>query len=281
MIELGKLQSLKIKKIGPIGALLNSDDNSYEDVLLPAEQIPEGFNVGDYIEVFIYKDTNDKLIATMQKPKLEVGEIGYLKVVDITKVGAFLDWGLKKDLLLPYREQKEELMKGESYLVGVYIDKSDRICATMRVSDVLSSDSPYQRNDKAEGMIYDIKDAMGVFVAIDKKYHGLIPKRELHKDYSLGDIVEVRVINVREDGKLDLSLREKAYLQMDIDAEMILEKLKYLDGVLYLNDNSSADDIKLQLNISKKAFKRAVGTLLKSGKIEFTDDGIKLKEENA
>jgi len=276
MIELGKMQYLKINKMGPIGLLLISDDDIREDVLLPAEQVPDGVQVGDEIEVFVYKDTNDELTATTQKPKLEVGEIDYLNVVDMTQVGAFLDWGLKKDLFMPYTEQKGKLLKNEKYLVGLYIDKSGRICATMYVDNVLRSDSPYQKNDKAEGFIYDIKTDMGAFVAVDRKYHGLIPKSELYKYYSLGDEVEVRVTNVREDGKLDLSLREKAYLQMDMDAEMIVERLNKNDGILHLNDNSSPENIKLQLNISKKAFKRAVGTLLKNGKIEFVDDGIKL-----
>ncbi|HCC06877.1 MAG TPA: RNA-binding protein [Clostridiales bacterium] len=277
MIELGKMQYLKIDKMGPIGLLLISEDNSREDVLLPAEQVPTGgVQVGDEIEVFVYKDTNDDLTATTQKPKLEVGEIDYLNVVDLTQVGAFLDWGLKKDLFIPYTEQKGKLVKNEKYLVGLYIDKSDRICATMYIDNVLKSDSPYQKNDKAEGFIYDIKEDMGAFVAVDRKYHGLIPKSELYKYYSLGDEVEVRITNVREDGKLDLSLREKAYLQMDMDAETIMERLNNNDGILNLNDNSSPENIKLQLNISKKAFKRAVGTLLKNGKIEFVDDGIKL-----
>lgn len=277
MIELGKVQKLEVLRMTSVGAYLGAKNGIEEDdVLLPQNQVTEDIEVGDDIEVFIYKDSEDRRIATTRKPKLTLGEIAPLKVVEITKIGAFLDWGLEKDLFLPFREQTSQIKKGGEYLIGLYLDKSSRLCGTMDVYSILSSDSPYKEDDRVEGIIYSLNANIGAFVAVDNKYHGLIPRDELHGRYNYKDKVEARVIRVREDGKLDLSLREKAYKQMDEDAVKILEKLIKGGGVLRLHDKSSPEEIKAQLNISKNAFKRAVGRLLKDGKIQFVDGGIKL-----
>ncbi|WP_138207918.1 CvfB family protein [Haloimpatiens lingqiaonensis] len=277
MIELGKIQNLEVIRLTPIGVYLNSkEDKSEIDILLPQKQVPEETEVGDEIEVFVYRDSEDRLIATTRKPKINLGEVALLNVVQETKIGAFLDWGLEKDLFLPFNEQTTSVKVGREYLVYLYIDKSDRLCASMRIYKRLPSDSPYKEDDKVKGTIYSIKSDLGAFVAVDNKYQGLISKDEFYGDYGYGDEIEARVVKVKEDGKLDLSLREKAYKQMDKDAEFILEKLKMSDGILNLNDNSSPEEIKENLDMSKKAFKRAIGRLLKEGYIEFVEDGIKL-----
>lgn len=279
MIELGRMQKLEVKRDTSVGAFLNVEDSkeSDKDVLLPKKEVPEGTEVGDILEVFIYRDFKERLIATIRRPKVVLGEVGLLKVVDITKIGVFLDWGLEKDLFLPFKEQSMKLEKGREYLIGLYIDKSDRLCGTMKIKDFLESDSPYKEGDWVKGTIYSINDEFGAFVAVDNKYEGLIPKKELIGVYVPGEVVDLRVTNVKEDGKLDLSLRDKFYIEIDDDAEYILNKLEEKGGVLMLNDYSSPKIIRKELNMSKSAFKRAVGRLLKMEKIEFIEDGIKLR----
>ena len=197
--------------------------------------------------------------------------------MDITKIGAFLDWGLEKDLFLPFKEQSMKLEKGREYLIALYIDKSDRLCGTMKIKDYLESASPYKEGDWVKGTIYSINEEFGAFVAVDNKYEGLIPKKELIGVYVPGEVVELRVTHVKPDGKLDLSLRDKFYVEIGDDADYILNKTKENGGVLMLNDNSSPKAIRKDLNMSKAAFKRAVGRLLKEGKIEFIEGGIKVK----
>ncbi|TCT15449.1 hypothetical protein EDC18_103154 [Natranaerovirga pectinivora] len=275
MIALGLKQKLIINRKSEIGVYLTDDKNSQE-VLLPKKQVPSDIAEGDEIEVFIYKDSKDRIIATTNEPKIFLKEIKVLKVVEVTPIGAFLDWGLEKDLLLPFKEQTVKVKEGKEYPVALYIDKSDRLCATMDLYKYLESQSPYDKDDAIKGNIYDIKESFGAFVAIDLKYQGLIQKNELI-NLKVGDEVEGRVTEVREDGKLNISLREKAYLQMDDDADMIIKKLEANGGQLNLSDNSPPEEIKLQLNISKKAYKRAVGRLLKNEKIKITEKGIELK----
>lgn len=280
MIELGKIQKLEVIRNTSIGVYLNSkDDHDGDDILLPQKQVPEDTNIGDEIEVFVYRDSEDRMIATTKKPKLIMGELGSLKVVETTRIGAFLDWGLEKDLFLPFKEQTNRVQEGKEYLVTLYIDKSDRLCATMDIYKFLSSESPYKENDKVHGRIYLVKRDIGAFVAVDNKYHGLISKNEFYGDYRCGDEVEARVTKVKEDGKLDLSLREKSYKQMKDDTQIILDRLILKGGMLPLNDKSSPGKIKDELNMSKAGFKRAVGRLLKEGKIEFIEEGIKMIEK--
>lgn len=275
MIELGKQQKLEIVRFTQIGAYLNSEkDKSDEDILLPQKQLPKGIKEGEEIEVFVYRDSKDRMIATTKRPKIKIGELASLEVVETSEIGAFLDWGLEKDLFLPFKEQTCKVKKGKKYLVSIYIDKSERLCATMNINKQLSNESPYKENDRVKGKIYGISQDIGAFVAVDDRYRGLIPKKELYGDYKLGDEVEVRITNVKEDGKLDLSLRKKAYKQMNYDSDLILHKLMKNDGKLALNDKSSPEKIEKELNMSKRAFKRAVGRLLKEKKIKFTEKGI-------
>lgn len=278
MIRLGEVQELEIKRFASVGAFLNTEEELERDVLLPKSQVPENAKVGDKVKVFIYNDSRDRIIATTTMPKASLGQLGYLTVVDATRIGYFLDWGLDKDLFLPFGETVGTVEKGKSYLVGVYIDKSNRLCGTMKIRDMLSTDSPFKENDLVEGTIYSINRDIGAFVAVEDKYDGLIPKKELLGVYELGQRVEVRISRVLDDGKLDLSLRDRAYIQMETDAQTIMERLKENKGILNLNDNSPAQLIREELEMSKSGFKRAVGRLLREEMIEFTKNGIRLKE---
>lgn len=278
MIKLGEIQKLEIMRFASFGAYLNQKDSTTDDdILLPKSQVPDESEVGTEIEVFVYKDSKDRIIATTNRPKLTVGKMGHLMVVSQSKIGTFLDWGLEKDLFLPFSETVGSVDKGQEYLVGVYVDKSDRICATMKVKNLLSTESPYKENDKVKGTIYSINRDIGAFVAVDDKYDGLIPKKELLGAYQVGDTIEVRINKVLDDGKLDLSLRDRSYIQMDQDSDQITFKMKENGGTLNLNDNSAPDLIKKELGISKAAFKRAIGRLYKNGIIDITDSGIKFK----
>lgn len=280
MVKLGKTQRLKVANISKIGAYLDGETGNEDDnILLPNNQLPEDVKVDDEIEVFIYRDSEDRIIATRKEPLIECGEIAKLEVKQNTTIGAFLDMGLDKDLLLPFKEQKFNVKVGNKYLVYAYIDKSDRLTATTYVGNHLKCDSPYKKNDIVRGTVYAISKEIGILVAVDDKYKGLIPKNYYFDKIQVGEEIEVRVIRVREDGKLDLSTKEPAYMEMDKDSEMILNKIMRYDGLLPLNDKSKPEDIKDRLHISKAAFKRAVGRLLKQDKIIQTEKGLKLKEE--
>lgn len=274
MIELGKIQTLVVQREKEFGVYLGESRTDEHSVLLPKKQVPVGTRPGDSLEVFIYKDSEDRLIATASKPKLQVGEVAVLTVKDVAKIGAFLDMGLEKDLLLPFKEQNHKVRQGEQCLVALYIDKSKRLAATMNVYSYMSADSPYKKDDKVSGTIYEINENLGAFVAVDNKYYGLIPKKELYGDFHLGDTVEARVVKVREDGKLDLSPREKAYMQMDTDAELVLKVIDEFDGVLPFNDKAKPEVIMREFKMSKNAFKRAVGRLLKEGRVRITEKTI-------
>lgn len=274
MIELGKKQTLTVIKKVEFGIYLAEKQGDAEKVLLPKKQVPEGTMMGDAIEVFVYKDSKDRLICTTNIPELSLGETAVLKVAEVGKIGAFLSWGLEKDLLLPFREQTKRVQAGEDVLVALYIDKSSRLCATMKVYEYLQKDSPYKKDDKVTGRIYEISRNFGAFVAVDDKYTGLINKTEYFGTLEVGQIIEARVCKVKEDGKLDLSVREKAYQQIDVDADLVLQVLDEYDGVLPFNDKVSPEIIERELHLSKNAFKRAVGRLLKEGKIEITEKRI-------
>ncbi|NTW70920.1 MAG: S1 RNA-binding domain-containing protein, partial [Eubacteriaceae bacterium] len=223
MIELGKMQKMTILRETSIGVYLNTTEESHDDdILLPKTQVPEKAKVGDTIDVFVYRDSKDRMIATVRRPKLVMGEIQMLRAVEVGSIGAFLDWGLEKDLLLPFKEQIGKIQKDEYYLVGLYVDKSDRLCASMKIYNMLSGDSPYKEKDQVKGVVYSIRREMGVFVAVDSKYHGMIPLAEMYGIYDIGEVVDARVIKVRPDGKLDLSLRKEAHNEIEDDAKKIM-----------------------------------------------------------
>ena len=275
-MKLGKRQVLTVVKKVDFGVYLGSDE---EKVLLPKKQVPEGVEPGDPIEVFLYKDSDDRLIATTNEPKLELGELAVLDVVDTSKFGAFLDWGLEKDLFLPFKQQTAKVEKGEQCLVSLYIDKSQRLCATMRVYEHLSTDSPYKKDDEVSGIIYDVSDNFGAFVAVDNQFSALIPKKDAFGNLRVGQTVTARVAAVKADGKLDLSLKDKIPMQMDKDAQLILKRMEERGGVLPFTDKADPEIIKKEFNMSKNAFKRAVGRLLKEKKVEITEKTIAIREK--
>nr|WP_320025603.1 S1-like domain-containing RNA-binding protein [uncultured Acetobacterium sp.] len=274
MITVGKVQGLKIERITAIGAYLSDGTDEKDVVLLPEKEVSRNSRVGNEIEVFVYRDSKDRLISTMREPKIQLGEFAVLKVADVTKVGAFLDWGLEKDLLLPYNEQTMKVLKGRDYLVNLYTDKSDRLCATMKIYPLLKVGAPYKVGDWVEGYVYQINPEIGAFVAIDNLYHGLILTKDANSDIHCGEKVHARVAELRNDGKLVLSPNKKAYKEIPKDAIMILTKLNESQGFLPYNDKTDAYIIKKELDMSKSSFKRAVGKLLKEKKIKITERGI-------
>lgn len=271
---LGKKQMLRVVKLVDFGVYLGTEE---EKVLLPKKQVPEGTKTGDELEVFLYKASSDRLIATTAEPALTLGALAVLPVADTGRVGAFLEWGLEKDLLLPFKEQTAMVEKGDKVLVALYVDKSRRLCATMKVYDRLLTDSPYKKDDHVSGTVYELSDNFGVFVAVDDRYSALIPKREAFGSLKVGDKVQARVVKVHEDGKLDLSIREKAFIQMDADAAAIVKRMEEYGGELPFTDKAEPELIQKEFGLSKNAFKRAVGRLLKEGKVEIRKSSIVLK----
>jgi len=285
MIKLGQAQSLKINRIVEFGAYLESvSDNASEietkdkkeAVLLPIKQLPKSAQVGDILNVFVYRDSSDRLISTVNIPAISIGEVAVFKVKQLTKIGAFLDWGLEKDLFLPYKQQTYKVKEGDLIPVSLYIDKSDRLCATMKIYHYLKNDNAgYNVDDIVEGFIYEISDRFGAFVAIDYKYSALIPAKEIYLDLKAGELIKARVQGIMPDGRITLSLRQKSYLQIDADSQKIYEMLEK-KGFLPYHDKSDAKAIKEKFAMSKNEFKRALGRLYKERKIVIKEDGIYL-----
>lgn len=277
MIKIGKIQDMRLKRFSTVGAYLTPLEEDEPEILLPKKYLQEDFREDMLVEVFVYRDSKDRLVATTEKPRLLLNEMAYLEVVAVSEQGAFLNWGLEKDLFLPYKEQKCEVEKGASYLVAMYLDKSSRLCATMNISKYLVEESHYEVGQWLKGIVYNTHELYGAYVAVENHYSGRIPKKELHEDLKIGQLIDVRVTRVHEDGKLELSLREKSYLQRDEDSEKILSVLDANGGLLKLSDNSDPEQIKAVLQMSKKAFKRAIGKLYKEGEIVLGDHEIKKK----
>lgn len=272
-MRLGEKQVLTVVKVVDFGVYLGNDE---ERVLLPKKQVPEGIEAGDPVEVFLYKDSSDRMIATTNEPKITLGQLAVLEVADVGRIGAFLDWGLEKDLLLPFKEQTVKVEKGDRCLVSLYVDKSGRLCATMKVYPLLQTDSPYKKNDMVRGTVYEISRDFGVFVAVDNKYSALIPRREVYGRMFIGQQIEARVTDVKADGKLDLSVRGRIPEQMDEDARIIMERISKNGGFLPFTDKAEPERIKAELGMSKAAFKRAVGRLLKQGRITIDENQGKI-----
>ena len=277
MLRLGEKQTLTIEKKVDFGVYLSDGE---EKVLLPRKEVPKEAQVGDEMTVFLYRDSKDRMIATTREPYLTLYHTAVLKVKEVGKIGAFLDWGLEKDLLLPFREQTRRVKAGEECLVALYPDKSRRLCATMNVYRYLGMHSPYQPGDEVKGRVYETSGNFGIFVAVDDKYSALIPKKEAAgtHDLKVGDIITARVTDVKEDGKLDLSIRKKAYLQMEDDAELVMKAIDSFDGVLPFGEETTPAVIERELGLSKKAFKRALGRLLRQGRIEIGENRIYRKD---
>jgi hypothetical protein len=275
MIKLGEMQFLRLNKVD-VKDLIFIDENGTE-VYVKKEKGQTIIEKGEMKEVFVYK-MNNRLEGSLKRPNLVIGEIGYLKVVDITEIGAFMEWGLDKNLFLPFKQQKGQIRVGHEYIVGIYLDKSERLCATMDIYEMLRTDSPYKIGDKVKGTIYSLKRGLGAMVAVENKYHGLIQEKDFFGK-GIGDQVEARVVKIREDGKLNLNLFDKTHTKMDDDAEVIYKRLVKAGGFLPYSDKTSPNVIKETFNMSKGSFKIAVGRLYKRDLITISDKGIGLKRD--
>ena len=283
MIKTGYKQKLTVVKKVDFGVYLaeeGSAESEKERVLLPASRVPEGTQVGDKLDAFIYRDSEDRQIATLQEPKLMIGGLARLKVLQVTKIGAFLEWGLEKDLFLPYAQQTYKVEQGDEILVTMYADKSDRLCAKMDVYKSLEDRSDYKKDDTVVGTLYLISNNFGAFVAVDDKYSALIPKKEMFgaaEKLVPGMKVTARVARVMDDGRLELAVRDKGYMQRNEDADKIFEMLKAAGGKLDFYDKSEPELIRERTGMSKNEFKRAVGKLLKEDKIDIGEGTISLR----
>ncbi|MCR5279545.1 MAG: S1 RNA-binding domain-containing protein [Lachnospiraceae bacterium] len=280
MFELAKTQTLYVEKKVEFGYYLVSEDlrqkkvpASNEHVLLPGKLAPRALSAGEAVEVFVYLDSQDRPVATTAHPYVELHQTALLTVNDVSKVGAFLNWGLEKDLFLPFAEQTKPVKKGEEVLVGVYLDKSGRISSTMNVYPYLSSESPYKKGDTVTGRIYETSRNFGVFVAVDNKFQGLIPSKEVHGPVEIGSKINARITGVRSDGKLNLSVHEKSYLEIDKNAEAIMDLLDSYSGVLPFTEKATPEVIARETGLSKNDFKKAVGRLYKERKVTISEDG--------
>ncbi|QOR34010.1 S1 RNA-binding domain-containing protein [Clostridium sp. 'deep sea'] len=273
----GIVQKLKVVDEHPKHYWLAEDSNrGRERARLHKGGLTKQFKIGDEIEAFIYTDKKGFLIASMDVPQANVKTVKKLRVKNSISAGAFLDWGKDVDLFWPKNEQRYQVKEGKSYPVVLYTDRDGKLLASGNIYPYLNSDSPYKVDDEVSGTVYDHSGNWGVFVAVDNKYFGLIPKSEIYQDIEYGDVVYARVMRVREDGKLDLALRKRAHVQMTDDSQYILDELDSRNGFINLNDKSSPEEIKRQLRMSKSAFKRAVGRLMKKGLIKTSSRGIKL-----
>ncbi len=272
---LGTWNELKFSKRTDFGIYLTDGET---EVLLPLKQVPAGFKDGGKLSVFLYRDSSDRLISTVNKPLIELGEIKKLTVKNVTNHGAYLDWGLEKDLLLPYKEQTAKVVEGRSYLVRLYEDKTHRLCASMRLYGFLKQNDKYEKGTHVTGTVYEYRKGLGAFVAIDDEYYGMIHESEIFSRVEVGDEVHARVVKRRPDGKTDLALREEVYVQRISDSEMVFDIIKSYGGVLPFDDKADKDLIRTEFGISKNAFKRAVGHLLKEKKIVIEEGKIRIAE---
>jgi uncharacterized protein len=274
--HLGRVSKLTIRRLGPPGAFLAVDPDdlgpSAPTILLPRAEVPEGAKAGDEVEAFVSLDSDDRPIATRRTPKLVLGEVAFLAVTDVARIGAFVDWGLPKELLVPFAEQTRELKVGERHPIGLYVDSSGRLAGTMRVSEWLGAREGFDLDEWVEGEAWRNDPDIGLFVIVERASVGLVPASEPHT-LTRGQSGRFRVTNVLPDGKIELSLRGRAHEELETDAQVILAALARGDAV-GVGNQSTPEEIRALFGLSKKAFKRAVGRLLKLGAVEFDDEGF-------
>ena len=274
MIQIGEYNTLRILRATKVGLFLGNDT---EDILLPNKYVPKDFHIGDDITVFVYLDHEERQVATTLKPYIKLNEFAHLKVNYINKFGAFLDWGLEKDLFVPFKEQARPMEEGKRYLVYMFIDeKTNRLVASSKTNQFLSNENlDLQRNEEVDILISHITDA-GINVIINQKHKGLAYKNEVYDDVKPGMKTKGYIKTIRPDGKIDVLLRKIGVEAIEPSSQVILDELKANRGFLRLTDNSHPEDIKTVLKMSKKNFKKAVGNLYKQKLIEIKEDGIYL-----
>jgi predicted RNA-binding protein (virulence factor B family) len=276
-IELGKFNRLKIVKEVDFGLYLDGGEEG--EILLPARYVPYNYEIGQSIDVFVYLDNEERLIATTLKPYVQVGEFAYLQVSWVNQYGAFLDWGLMKDLFCPFREQKRKMEVGRSYIIHTHVDEeSFRIMASAKVEHYLSTERPPYTPDEEVNLLVWQHTNMGYKVIIDNKYQGLVFDNQVFRELEVGDSLKGYIIQVRDDGKVDVALQKKGRQQTLDFADTLFNYMENNGGRCYLHDKSPAEEIYQRFKVSKKVFKKAVGDLYKRRLIEITDHGLFLIE---
>jgi uncharacterized protein len=275
MIYIGEFNTLKAKRQTDNGFYLTCNEDF--EVLLPNKYVPNDFRINDLLEVFVYKDSEDRIVATTQEPLAIVNEFAFLKVNDVSHIGAFMDWGLEKDLLVPFSEQRMKMEKGRYYVVFVFLDtQSGRIVATNKWNKyIVDLEEAYQEGDEVELLIAN-KSELGFTAIIDDHAKGLIYHNEIHQDLNIGERITGYIKAIREDRKVDLMLYKVGLERLDESSEIIKSKLKEEGGFLPLNDKSSPEEINKWMEMSKKTFKKSIGVLYKQRVIEILDEGIRL-----
>jgi len=277
MLKIGKINNLEVYRMVEFGAYLTDND---EEVLLPRKFVPEGTKIGDKIEVFLYLDSEDRPVATTQTPKALVGDTVFLEVKDTTDIGAFMDWGLDKDLFVPFREQKKRMLKGKSYVVRLVFDTvSGRIFGSSRVHVFAKKahEDNFKVGEEVQILVCTEED-IGFNVLIKNQYMGILYKNDIHSPVELGDKLTAYILKLRDDKKIDVSLRKPGFFGIIKEKPLILKKLEEAGGFLPFNAKSDPKEIEANFHISKRVFKQAVSNLYKERRITITDDGIKLKK---
>lgn len=278
MIAIGKYHTLKVTRRVRHGAYLAAGGEA--EVLLPTKYVPMEIREGEEIRVFVYLDNGGRPVATTLQPHCTVGDFAFLRVRQVNRMGAFLDWGVEKDLLVPYAEQSMKMEEGRSYVVHVFIDpKSRRIMASSRLRRYVQHHSVDLMEGEAVEMLISGKSQLGTLAIVNNRFQGLLYKSETYKVLRVGEKLKGYVKKVREDGKIDLSLQQIGYAHVDDNAQKILAHLKIRDGFLDLHDKSDPDVIKRRMEMSKKTFKKALGQLYKEGLVELLPHGVRLKQK--
>lgn len=278
MIEIGKFNTLTVIKLVDFGVYLDGEERG--EILMPKEYVPDNCSPDDEVRVFIYFDSEDRIVATTENPYVQVGEFAFLKVVAVSGVGAFLDWGLRKDLMVPFREQRETMLEGHSYLVYAYVDKaSDRIVASTKIDKYLDQVFPEYEPGQEVDVLIARKSDLGYSVIVNNAHWGLIYQNEIFQPVKIGQKLKGYIKEIREDEKIDVSLQPAGYAKIDGLSKMILDKIRDNGGVLDISDKSAPEEIYNLFGCSKKNYKKAIGALFKRGMIDIDVNEIRLKEE--
>ena len=277
MIKIGEYNTLEILRLTSVGLFLGDEEEN--DILLPNKYVPENYEIGDKLKVFCYLDHDERPVATTLKPKIILNNFALLQAVEVNEIGAFMDWGLEKHLFVPYREQARKMEKGKWYLVYLYMDEeTDRLVASSKTNNFISNEELSVEKFEEVDLIVSRHTEMGVEVIINQKHKGLVYENEIYSDLHLGDRLKGVVKKIRDDHKIDISLQQIGYKNIEPTAQKILKELEDNNGFLGLHDKSDADLIKEMLGMSKKSFKKAIGSLYKQKLIQIKEDGIYLNK---
>lgn len=277
MVEIGNYNELEVAKFVDFGVYLDSEDG---EILLPLKYVPENLELGDKLNVFIYRDSEDRMIATTLKPKATVGQFAALEVKDSSKIGAFMEWGLEKDLFVPFHNQRKVMQPGEKHVVYIYLDESsDRIVGSTKLNKYLKPVDEDLQEGQAVKLLVAGTSELGYNVIIDDKYAGVLYHNEVFRNLEPGEETKGFIRKIREDGKIDVSLQQTGFAEVQDASQQVLEKLKAEGGTLNLSDSSDPQDIYAALGMSKKTFKKAIGTLYRTGKVRLEPNRITLTGE--